>query len=203
MSVNVKTSSSPMYPFWATRLTSRLGEIVAVIDREDALVYLDFDDKTGPTPAPGAQDWRGHPISWTEPDRHAALLRLAIELEEYFAGTRSLFTTAVAPIGNDFHQAVWLQLQKIPYGETISYGELAARLHRPGAARAVGRANGSNPVSIIIPCHRVIGANGKLTGYSGGIERKAALLALECASTPAGQHSLPLDISPGAVRRKR
>jgi methylated-DNA-[protein]-cysteine S-methyltransferase len=190
-------------PFQATRLQSRIGDIVAVVDGAGALVYLDFEEKTGPTPAPGPADWRGHPVVWHEVRDVPALKKVADQIADYFAGRRTAFDLAMAPIGNDFHQSVWAQLQRIPYGETISYGELAARLDRPGAARAVGRANGSNPIAIVIPCHRVIGADGKLTGYSGGIERKAALLALEQASTPAGQHTLPLDIAPGAVRRKK
>lgn len=195
--------SAPRYPFHAARLDSRLGEIVIVVDGAGALVYLDFDDKTGPTPAPGATAWQGHPVTWVGVAEHDALLQVAGQLNAYFAGKRTAFDLPVAPIGNDFHQDVWRQLQRIPYGETISYGELAARLQRPGAARAVGRANGSNPIAVIIPCHRVIGADGRLTGYSGGIERKAALLALESASTPFGQHTLPLDIGPGKTRRKR
>jgi methylated-DNA-[protein]-cysteine S-methyltransferase len=195
--------STPVYPFQATRLTSRIGEIVAVVDGAGALVYLDFEEKTGPTPAPGPADWRGDPVVWCTPRDVPALARVGEQIAEYFAGNRTEFELAVAPIGNDFNQAVWRQLQRIPFGVTISYGELAKRLDMTNGARAVGRANGSNPIAIVIPCHRVIGADGKLTGYSGGIERKAALLALEQASTPAGQHTLPLDIAPGPVRRKK
>jgi methylated-DNA-[protein]-cysteine S-methyltransferase len=191
------------YPFKATRLRSRIGDIVAVVDGAGALVYLDFEEKTGPTPAPTAADWRGHPVVWSEPEAEPALANVARQIDDYFAGKLTAFDLAVAPIGNDFHQGVWAQLQRIPYGETISYGELAKRLDMVNGARAVGRANGHNPIAIVIPCHRVIGADGKLTGYSGGIERKAALLALEQASTPAGQHILPLDIAPGTVRRKK
>lgn len=190
-------------PLRAARLTSRLGAIVVVVDAAGALVYLDFDEKSGPTPAPTGDAWRGLPIVWCDAGREPALAAVSLQIAEYLAGQRTNFDLAVAPIGNDFHQSVWAQLQAIPYGTTISYGALAARLQRPGAARAVGRANGSNPIAIVIPCHRVIGADGKLTGYSGGIERKAALLALEQASTPAGQHTLPLDIAPGATYRKK
>ena len=194
---------TPATPFRATRLTSRIGEIVAVVDGAGALVYLDFEEKTGPTPAPGPADWRGHPVVWSDVGEDPALAKVAEQIADYFAGKRTSFDLAVAPIGNDFNQSVWRQLQRIPYGETISYGELARRLDLTNGARAVGRANGSNPIAIVIPCHRVIGADGKLTGYSGGIERKAALLALEQASTPAGQHTLPLEIAPGIIRRKK
>lgn len=194
---------APAYPFHAARLASRLGAIVAVVDEDGALVYLDFDDKTGPTPPPGPSDWRGHPVTWCDSGDRPGLARVAAQIGEYLAGARTVFDLQVAPMGNAFHRQVWCQLQKIPYGETISYGALAARIDRPGSARAVGRANGSNPIAIVIPCHRVIGADGKLTGYSGGIERKAALLALERAATPLGQRTLPLDIAQGPRRRKR
>jgi methylated-DNA-[protein]-cysteine S-methyltransferase len=104
------------------------------------------------------------------------------ELEEYFAGERHAFDLPVAPSGTPFQQRVWEELQRIGYGTTISYGELAARIGRPGAARAAGAANGANPVSIVIPCHRVIGSTGTLTGYGGGLEAKRFLLELERAS---------------------
>ncbi len=105
--------------------------------------------------------------------------RVIEELRAYFAGDLTRFTAAVDPAGTPFQQRVWAELVKIPYGTTISYGELARRIGNPSASRAVGLANGSNPVSIIIPCHRVIGANGKLTGYGGGLPLKEKLLALE------------------------
>ena len=92
-------------------------------------------------------------------------------------------TCPLAPAGTDFQLRVWQELQRIPYGESVSYGELAARIGRPGAARAVGLANGRNPIAVIVPCHRVIGADGSLTGFGGGIERKRALLELEAGRT--------------------
>lgn len=101
------------------------------------------------------------------------------QLHEYFAGTRTLFDLPVAATGTPFQQRVWTALTEIPYGETRSYAWLAERIGQPTAFRAVGLANGRNPVSIIVPCHRVVGANGALTGYGGGVERKAALLAHE------------------------
>jgi methylated-DNA-[protein]-cysteine S-methyltransferase len=100
-------------------------------------------------------------------------------LEEYFAGTRRKFSVTLDPAGTPFQHRVWAALCEIPYGTTISYGELARRIGQPQASRAVGMANGRNPISIIVPCHRVIGANGTLTGYGGGLERKRFLLALE------------------------
>ena len=101
------------------------------------------------------------------------------QLDEYFAGTRTAFGLVLAPRGTEFQLAVWNELQRIPYGATISYGELAQRIARPDAVRAVGAANGANPIPIVIPCHRVIGADGSLTGYGGGLPIKRALLELE------------------------
>lgn len=104
---------------------------------------------------------------------------VAIQLREYFAGQRQVFALELALQGTDFQLAVWNELLRIPYGVTISYAELAHRIGRPSAIRAAGTANGANPVPVIVPCHRVIGSNGTLTGYGGGIERKQWLLALE------------------------
>ncbi len=101
------------------------------------------------------------------------------QLTEYFAGTRRQFELPLAPAGTPFQQRVWAALLDITYGHTISYGELASRIGQKSASRAVGLANGSNPLPIVIPCHRVIGANGKLTGYGGGLAIKERLLAHE------------------------
>jgi methylated-DNA-[protein]-cysteine S-methyltransferase len=98
------------------------------------------------------------------------------QLEAYFAGERTTFDMPLQLSGTDFQRQVWSELQRIPYGETISYGELARRLGNPAAVRAVGLANGRNPIAIVVPCHRVIGADGSLTGYGGGLERKSWLL---------------------------
>ena len=108
------------------------------------------------------------------------------QLTEYFAGDRRRFDLELAPRGNAFQQKVWALLVDIPYGETRTYGELAIALGDVALARAVGAANGQNPLSIIVPCHRVVGSTGKLTGYAGGLTRKAFLLELE---TPAGQRA--------------
>jgi methylated-DNA-[protein]-cysteine S-methyltransferase len=101
------------------------------------------------------------------------------QLADYFAGERTSFDLALAPRGNEFQQKVWRLLRTIPYGQTRSYGQLAAQLGDPGLARAVGAANGRNPISIVVPCHRVVGHDGSLTGYAGGLARKAYLLELE------------------------
>jgi methylated-DNA-[protein]-cysteine S-methyltransferase len=116
---------------------------------------------------------------WTRDE--AALKPARQQLEAYFAGELKDFALPFQGRGTDFQQTVWKALCAIPYGETLSYGELARRIGQPTAARAVGLANGQNPISIIVPCHRVIGANGTLTGYGGGLPRKKWLLAHEAA----------------------
>jgi methylated-DNA-[protein]-cysteine S-methyltransferase len=116
--------------------------------------------------------------SW-QPDREGVLGGVRKELDAYFAGRLRVFKTRLAFDGTPFQRQVWEELCRIPYGETISYMELAKRLGNPKAVRAVGLANGANPIAIIVPCHRVIGANGSLTGYGGGLPIKKALLALE------------------------
>ncbi len=142
-----------------------LGRFLAVMDRSGALVALDFDARTSP--------WRTLP-----PDERRAT-RVIDALTRYFSGELRQFKLPLAPDGTPFQRRVWDELTRIPYGETISYGELARRLGDPSAVRAVGRANGANPIAIVVPCHRVIGADGTLTGYAGGLERKRALLELE------------------------
>ena len=108
-----------------------------------------------------------------------ALPDATLQLGEYFAGKRQAFDLPLAPSGTEFQRRVWAALAEIPYGETRSYGQIATAIGRPGASRAVGMANGRNPVSIVVPCHRVVGASGSLTGYAGGPERKQFLLDLE------------------------
>jgi methylated-DNA-[protein]-cysteine S-methyltransferase len=111
--------------------------------------------------------------------RTELLVRAAAQLAEYFAGERRVFDLPLAPAGTAFQVQVWRALERIPFGATCSYGELARSIGRPSASRAVGAANGSNPIAIILPCHRVIGANGGLTGYGGGLDMKRWLLAHE------------------------
>jgi methylated-DNA-[protein]-cysteine S-methyltransferase len=109
------------------------------------------------------------------------------QLREYFAGQRAEFDLPLAPEGTPFQRSVWRQLQEIPYGETISYGELARRVGNPKASRAVGSANGANPLPIVIPCHRVIAGDGSLGGFGGGLPTKQTLLALELQALSAGK----------------
>ena len=115
--------------------------------------------------------------SWSEGG--AFLDEVQRQLRAYFAGRRQTFELSVAPIGTAWQRRVWDELARIPYGRTISYAELARRAENPAAVRAAGAANGRNPISIVIPCHRVIGADGRLTGYSGGLDAKRWLLAHE------------------------
>ena len=119
---------------------------------------------------------RPHPEWKRDPDRFK---QVRSQLESYFAGKLRKFDVPLKLEGSEFQLAVWREMKKIPYGETISYGELARRIGLPKSARAVGRASGSNRIAIIIPCHRVIGTNGTLTGYGGGLDRKEKLLKLE------------------------
>jgi methylated-DNA-[protein]-cysteine S-methyltransferase len=108
-----------------------------------------------------------------------ALAEAVHQVTAYFAGELREFSLPLAPVGTPFQQRVWKELRSIPYGVTVSYGEIARRIGAPDSARAIGAANGQNPIAIVVPCHRVIGANGALTGYGGGMERKRYLLDLE------------------------
>ncbi len=110
-----------------------------------------------------------------DPD-HPVLVATVAQLGEYFAGERQEFDLPLDPVGTDFQQSAWSALRTIPYGTTVSYGEQAARMGDRRKARAVGAANGRNPISIVVPCHRVVGSNGALTGFAGGIDNKAWLL---------------------------
>lgn len=115
----------------------------------------------------------------SETQANAHTHKAAIQLKEYFAGTRQTFDLNLAPHGTPFQRQVWDALLNVPYGKTASYSDIANQLKNPKAVRAVGAANGKNPIAIIVPCHRVIGANGTLTGYAGGLDKKARLLTLE------------------------
>lgn len=129
---------------------------------------------------PGHKHWAGLDPTWQRDDTRFAAARE--QLTEYFAGQRREFDVPVRLHGTSFQQCVWQELTRIPHGVTITYAELARRIGRPTATRAVGAANGRNPVSIIVPCHRVIGASGELTGYGGGLDNKRRLLDLEGAT---------------------
>jgi methylated-DNA-[protein]-cysteine S-methyltransferase len=116
---------------------------------------------------------------WIDSPKLPVFLQLRQELGEYFAGKRKSFNVKLAPEGTEFQRAAWKALTKIPFGQTRSYGEQAAAIGNPKAVRAIGAANGRNPITIVVPCHRVIGANGTLTGYAGGLDKKEFLLKLE------------------------
>ena len=127
---------------------------------------------------------RGRPDSPTRPDAAMVpvLADTARQLDEYFAGKRTTFALPLAPEGSAFQRQVWEALLEIPFGGTMSYGELARRIGQPAAVRAVGAANGQNPIAIVIPCHRVIGSTGRLVGFGGGLETKGFLLRLEAGA---------------------
>ncbi|MDT7855449.1 methylated-DNA--[protein]-cysteine S-methyltransferase [Rubrivirga sp. S365] len=144
-----------------------LGLLLLTADR-GALVGAAFDaDEGAPTAAP------------SDAEADALLAAAAAELRAYFGGSRAPFTVPVRPEGTPFQERVWAALREVPHGETVGYGALAARLGDRGAAQAVGAANGQNPVAVVVPCHRVVGADGSLVGYAGGLARKRALLDLE------------------------
>jgi methylated-DNA-[protein]-cysteine S-methyltransferase len=153
----------------------------------DARARLVLDSPIGPLLLAGDPDVLTHLFlpntgmasHGTTPGPAAALHEAASQLEEYFAGARRTFELPLAPAGTPFQMAVWQTLAEIPYGETISYAELARWVGRPGAFRAVGQANGANPLPIVYPCHRVVAAGGRLGGYGGGIDVKRRLLDLE------------------------
>ena len=149
------------------RVDSPVGPLT-IAGHGDVVTHLRMDDQAHPPP--GQPTWDHDP---------AAFQDVADQLAAYFAGDLTAFDVAIELHGPAFHRRVWAALLEIPYGETRSYGELARRLGQPGAARAVGLANGRNPIAIIVPCHRVIGADGSLTGYGGGLPRKRTLLDLE------------------------
>ena len=157
----------------ATRFPSPIGDLV-ITASDSGLTGVWFPGK-GPVAAARPDDERG-PAS-------TLLARASEQLAEYFAGTRTTFDLLLDAGGTAFERRVWDALRTVPYGTTLSYGELARRLGDPRATRAVGAANGKNPIPIIVPCHRVIGANGALTGFGGGLDRKRWLLEHEGALT--------------------
>jgi methylated-DNA-[protein]-cysteine S-methyltransferase len=158
---------------FAARIPSPMAEMVAAVDDDGALVLLEFADRR---PLGEIVGGLGEVI-WSD----APLAEVRRQLGEYFAGRRRRFDLAVAAAGSEFQLRVWRALREIPFGATTTYGELAAVLGRAGASRAVGRANATNPVCVVTPCHRVIGKDGSLTGFGGGIEKKRWLLDHESA----------------------
>jgi methylated-DNA-[protein]-cysteine S-methyltransferase len=156
-------------PHLYSRVESPIGELLLVGDGH-ALHGLHM--QAGRTAISVDPHWRRADAPFAE---------VRAQLSEYFAGGRRDFDVPLATAGTPFQRRVWDALQEIPYGETATYGALAQRLARPSASRAVGFANGRNPIAVIVPCHRVIGSDGSLTGYGGGLERKSFLLGLEAA----------------------
>jgi len=150
-------------------VASLVGDLTLVAESDALVAILWEGDDPARVPLPALVDTPDHPV----------LCETARQLDEYFAGKRKAFDLPLAFRGTAFQRAVWSALLRIPFGETSSYGRIARELDRPNAARAVGAANGRNPISIVAPCHRVIGANGALTGFAGGLAAKEALLALE------------------------
>ncbi len=160
----MKHASRP-YSYWIW--PSPVGALLLVHD-EKGLCRLQFQD--GAHPLDINENWK---------KRRTPFLDVIKQLEQYFAGRLQRFTLPLSLEGTEFQRAVWRALKTIPHGKTASYGTIAKKIGNPKASRAVGAANGQNPVSIIVPCHRVIGANGKLVGYGGGLPIKTALLELE------------------------
>lgn len=154
---------------YSKTIWSPVGELTLVADAKGLAAILWENDRPGRVRLGALAEDAGHPV-----------LRAAErQLGEYFAGTRRTFDVPLSFSGSDFQKSVWRALLTIPFGETRSYGEIARQVGKPSASRAVGAANGRNPVSIIAPCHRVVGSTGKLTGFAGGLDAKAFLLALE------------------------
>ena len=164
-----------MTPFRWSWIDTPLGRLSAVVDPKGAVVRLDFEDDSYREEANKLISGAAAP---------EAVAHVALQLAEYFDGRRRRFDLDLAPQGSVFLQRAWRGLRDTPYGSVLSYGDLARRLEPPSSARAIGRANALNPLSILIPCHRTVAANGRLTGYSGGLERKRALLEHEAAHRP-------------------
>ena len=152
-----------------SKMPSPVGELTLIASETGLVAVLWETDDPARVRLGEVQDQADHPV----------LVRTAAQLDEYFAGERRAFDLPLDFRGTDFQKSVWAQLLTIPFGETRSYGEIAVALGNPTASRAVGAANGRNPISIIAPCHRVVGASGSLTGFAGGLETKAFLLKLE------------------------
>lgn len=160
---------------YVDEIESPAGPLAFAVDEQGALLWLQFTEGEYGRTIEAGLDWEGFQV-----DRNTEkTARARQELVEYAAGERRTFDLPLALIGSEWQKAVWETLTRIPYGETRSYGEIAAMIDRPGAARAVGRANSTNRLPLVVPCHRVIGANGSLTGFAGGIHLKTRLLEHE------------------------
>jgi methylated-DNA-[protein]-cysteine S-methyltransferase len=164
----------------AARFPTPFGEMAAAVDDEGRLVRLALPGRDADAQLAADAARAKEPVAW-DPERCAPVVS---ELQAYFRGERTAFDLPLAPRGTEFQRAVWTELVALRHGETTTYTELARRVGRPAAVRAVGRANATNPIPIVIPCHRVVGRDGTLTGYAGGLEMKAALLELESQPSP-------------------
>ncbi len=169
---------------WLHALESPLGPLLVAANHEGALVYLGFAEHEPRQALLLSLEATQETLTWDS----SALDLLRNQLDGYFRGSRQRFSVPLDLRGTAFRRRVWEELQRIPFGATLSYGELAKRLGDPKLSRAVGAANGANPVSILVPCHRVIGGNGRLTGYAGGLGNKEALLGLELALAQGKDH---------------
>ena len=177
-------------------MSSPLG-LLFLARTERGLRYLEFMDRKSLKRMIGAHEAE-HPDAKWEPSL-LELKRYVDQLDDYFSGNRTEFTAPLDPIGSEFQMQVWSVLRRIPYGETVSYAEIARQVGQPQAARAVGLANNQNPIAIVVPCHRVIGADGSMTGYGGGLPRKRWLLDHETrVAKPVGR-TLDLFSPPAAV----
>jgi methylated-DNA-[protein]-cysteine S-methyltransferase len=167
---------------YTTIVDSPCGPLLCVVDPAGAVVRIEFGKgREAQKITERLRDSGAEVVE--DPARTAEVRR---QLEQYFAGERREFDLTLAPAGTPFELAVWEELRRIPFGETRSYGEIARTLGRPTAYRAVGRANGANPIPIVVPCHRVIGSDGSLTGFGGGLDAKSRLLELEGRALPFG-----------------
>ena len=169
-----------MTTWYTTTVESPCGPLFCVVGEDGAVVRIEFENGREAQKLTRRLADKG--IQIIEDSERTAEVRR--QLEEYFAGERETFDLTLAPQGTDFEKSVWNELSRIPFGQTRSYSEIALAIGKPGAARAVGRANGANPIPIVVPCHRVIGANGSLTGFGGGLEVKSLLLEIEGAALP-------------------
>ena len=167
-----------------TRITSPLGDMLLAATHQGLAGAWFIDQRH----LPAALDFKNVPHAWPTQDSHPALLDAARQLAEFFSGKRQSFDLPLDINGGTlFQQSVWRALLKIPYGATTSYGSISRQIDNPAAVRAVGSAVGRNPLSLIVPCHRVLGGDGSLTGYAGGLHRKTALLELEGAAFQASE----------------
>ena len=168
-----------------TLVISPIGQLLVTTDGSHITRLYMEEHEGGPTARSNFLDSAGPgfgsaPLpSWQRQDDEPLLLEARRQLDDYFSGRRQDFDLPLKPEGSEFQRSVWTELTRIPFGKTISYGELARRIGKPDAFRAVGLANGKNPIAVVVPCHRVIGASGTLTGYGGGIDRKKWLLEHE------------------------